>query len=188
MLASRLSEDASVSVLLLERGRVRDNVLSRIPLLSSNFFLPALQVVGDRFSEPVAAAAGRRARLWGAEAVGGSSRINVMLVTRGPPAGYDHWATALGLSDWSYDRVEPYFVKMETAASHPRDPYRGHDGELHLVGGGGEGWSTPVLEADQFCLSSPSQRPTGEQAVSTKLRVLPLVCQGTGCPRSPTLC
>lgn len=128
MLASRLSEDAGVSVLLVEKGRVRDNLLSRIPLLSSNFFLPGLQVVSDRFSEPIAAAGGRRTRLWGAEAVGGSSRINIMLVTRGVPAGYDEWAD-MGFPEWSYDKVESYFVKMESAKAHAGKPYRGHGGE-----------------------------------------------------------
>lgn len=51
--ASRLSEDANVSVLVLEEGFSKDNLLSRIPLLSSNFlFGDQLQVVSDRFSEP----------------------------------------------------------------------------------------------------------------------------------------
>ncbi len=128
VLASRLSEDPSVSVLLLEKGRVRNHLLSRIPLLSSNFFFPLLQVVRDRFSEPIAEILGRSTQLWGAEAFGGTSRINGMLLTRGAPAGYNEWAD-MGLTDWSYDKVEPYFRKMESAKAHPGADYRGHDGK-----------------------------------------------------------
>lgn len=121
-----------MSVLLLEKGRVRDNVLSRMPLMSQNFFLPWLQVVKDRYSEPIEACDGKKTQLWGAEALGGGSRINVMLVTRGLPGGYNGWAE-MGLTDWSWEKVEPYFRKMETAKGHPGKPYRGHGGKVSLA-------------------------------------------------------
>jgi len=128
-MASRLSEDPDVSVLVIERGRVKDNMLSRIPLLSSNFLFPHLQVVGDRFSQPIATCHDRRVALWGTEGLGGCSRINGMQVTRGPPGVYNEWAE-LGLDDWAFDKVLPYFRKMETCKSHPGRSYHGYDGPV----------------------------------------------------------
>ncbi len=86
VLASRLSENPDVTVLLLEKGRVKDNMLSRVPLMSQNFqFENALQVVSDRFSEPVPNANSLRMKFWSSESIGGASRINGMVMTRGPP-------------------------------------------------------------------------------------------------------
>ncbi|KAI1321942.1 hypothetical protein F5Y16DRAFT_413562 [Xylariaceae sp. FL0255] len=39
VLASRLSEDHNVSVLVVEKGHVKDNLVSRMPLMSQNFWL-----------------------------------------------------------------------------------------------------------------------------------------------------
>ncbi|KAK3380987.1 hypothetical protein B0H63DRAFT_434366 [Podospora didyma] len=128
-IASRLSEDASVSVLVLEKGRVNDNFLSRIPLLSQNFQFPLLQAV-LRLSEPIGAVGGRKALLWTAEAVGGASRINALLLTRGLPAGYDRWARDFGLTDWGWDEVEPFFRKSERALLRSKTTHRGHDGPI----------------------------------------------------------
>ncbi len=129
VLASRLSEDPAVSVLALEKGHVNDHFLSRIPLLSQNYAFPGLQAV-SRLSEPGVEVFGRRTRLWTAEGVGGASRINGMILTRGVPGGYNEWSQSFGLTDWSWDDVEPYFVKMENAQGHPKAKHRGHDGPL----------------------------------------------------------
>ncbi|KAK3342247.1 GMC oxidoreductase-domain-containing protein [Neurospora tetraspora] len=112
VLASRLSESPNVSVLLLEKGRVHDNFLSRIPLLSQNFEFPFLQSV-RRDSDPIPAANGRRAALWTAEALGGATRINALLWTRGVAGGYNAWAEEYGLEHWSWDMVDPWFRKTE---------------------------------------------------------------------------
>ncbi|KAM7215886.1 alcohol oxidase [Rhypophila decipiens] len=130
VLASRLSEDPSVSVLVLEKGSVRDNFLSRIPLLSQNFRFPLLQSV-SRLSEPIDGFHGRRARVWAAEGMGGASRVNAMLFTRGVPGGYNQWAEEFGLTDWSWDKVEPYFRKSENAYGRPgAGEYRGYSGPV----------------------------------------------------------
>lgn len=129
--ASRLSENPNVSVLVLERGLVKDNLLSRSPLLSQNFFFgEKLQVVSDRYSEPSPEANGERLRLLTAEGLGGASRINGMVMTRGTPADYNSWAQELSLDDWAWDRVEPFFRKSENDISHSNSDYRGHHGML----------------------------------------------------------
>lgn len=129
MLASRLSEDAGVSVLVLEKGRVSDTFLSRIPLLSQNYRFTSLQTL-SRLSEPIKEVGGRRARLWTAEAVGGATRVNGMLLTRGVPGGFNGWASEFGLADWSWEKVEPFFRKSENSVGHPGAAHRGHGGPV----------------------------------------------------------
>lgn len=129
MVASRLSEDPDVSVLVLEKGCVNDNFLSRIPLLSQNYRFPNLGAVA-RVTEPIGEVGGRRARIWTAEAVGGATRVNAMLLTRGVPAGFNEWAERFGLADWSWEKVEPFFRKSENAVGHPDAAHRGHGGPV----------------------------------------------------------
>lgn len=151
--ASRLSEDPGARVLVLERGRVRDHWLSRIPLLSGSLLGGAslFQLVRRR-SEPLERRRGapesdsehdgwvatkhRRADLRTAEALGGASRINQMLWTRGAPGMYNAWADVLGHPDWGWDKVEPFFRKIEDAAvsggSSDRRSYLGRGGPVHL--------------------------------------------------------
>ncbi|KAK4163797.1 hypothetical protein QBC43DRAFT_56334 [Cladorrhinum sp. PSN259] len=132
VIASRLSErNPSLSVLVIEKGGVRDNFLSRIPLLSQNPGFPTLQTV-LRHSEPIPEANGQKTRLWSAEAVGGTTRMNGGMWTRGVPAGYNEWATEYGLAEWSWEKVEPVFRGMENALSHPTNERRGHGGKVPL--------------------------------------------------------
>ncbi|KAI1409694.1 putative GMC oxidoreductase [Hypoxylon sp. FL1857] len=132
VVASRLSEDHDVSVLVVDKGRVKDNIVSRMPLASQNTFIGnILQVQGNRWSEPIPSANRRRNRLWGVEGIGGASRINAMLWTRGFPGDYAAWSE-MGLEDWDYDKVEPYFRKIENAIAHPDSESRGHKGPMEL--------------------------------------------------------
>ncbi|KAJ4419197.1 hypothetical protein N0V82_005104 [Gnomoniopsis sp. IMI 355080] len=132
--ASRLSEDPKVSVLVLEKGFSKDSLLSRIPLLSQNFlFGDKLQVVSDRFSEPSPEVNGGRLKLWTAEGLGGASRINAMVMTRGPPGDYNAWAQEMSLHEWAWDGVEPFFRKSENNISRPQSEARGHDGPIKVT-------------------------------------------------------
>lgn len=112
MLASRLSEDESATVLLVERGGVQNSWIARVPLLSSHFASD-----GSRSrvwkSVPQEHVNGRAFELAGGNSLGGSSKINAMLYTRGLPAEYNSWSQA-GHKGWSYDEIRPYFVKSET--------------------------------------------------------------------------
>ncbi|EPQ50631.1 GMC oxidoreductase [Gloeophyllum trabeum ATCC 11539] len=126
VLASRLSEDGSSTVLLIERGGVDDAWDSRVPLLSSNHFRKGCGSVRWP-SEPLAEANNSSLTILEAEVLGGKSRINGMVYTRGSPADYNRWEE-LGNVGWAYDDVEPYFIKSETSLMHAKAPYRGHTG------------------------------------------------------------
>lgn len=41
-----------------------------------------------------------------------------------------HCLGELGLADWGWEQVEPYFRKVENAVDRPESQSRGHDGEL----------------------------------------------------------
>ncbi|KAI1177090.1 putative GMC oxidoreductase [Nemania sp. FL0916] len=132
VLAARLSEEQGATVLLLEKGYVKDTLISRMPLMSQNFFLgDILQVQSTRWSEPMTGANMRKNQLWTTEGIGGASRINAMLWTRGWPADYESWS-ARGLGDWGWDKVEPYFRRIENTTCHPDSTSRGHGGPVHL--------------------------------------------------------
>lgn len=62
-----------------------------------------------------------------AEVIGGGSRINGTIYQRGSVADYDNSA-ALGHPDWSYEKVQPYFVKSERTLDQPKSWYRGTKG------------------------------------------------------------
>ncbi|KAI0485545.1 hypothetical protein F4859DRAFT_471561 [Xylaria cf. heliscus] len=109
--ASRLSEDTDVTVLLLERGPVHDSWISQVPLASCS--LDSGPGIVRRYSTPNKSCNDRKILLCNSESVGGTSRINGMLYTRGMPAAYDLWARETGYSQWSWDQVEPYYHKIE---------------------------------------------------------------------------
>src|SRR5262249_11787389 len=108
VLASRLSEDPSVRVCLLEAGPSSERKLAvRVPpgmaiTESTRYLNWAFETV------PQAGLGGRRAYQPAGKTTGGSSSINGMIYIRGFASDYDSWA-ALGNAGWSYPDVLPYF-------------------------------------------------------------------------------
>ena len=82
VLASRLSEDRDVSVLLLEKGPVAETWSSRVPLMSGNPTSKDFKgMVWTSVSQPNVD--NRSLRIVRGEALGGATRVNGMLYTRG---------------------------------------------------------------------------------------------------------
>ncbi|KAG7138119.1 L-sorbose 1-dehydrogenase like protein [Verticillium longisporum] len=129
VLAARLSEDPSVTVLVLSRGKIKDDWLSSIPLLSQGLQKDGPQV-SVLYSEPDERWDGARVHTYTSRALGGATRINGLMLTKGTPGLYDSWA-ACGNDKWSFKECEPYFRKMENASlNHPDAPGRGQHGPL----------------------------------------------------------
>ncbi|KAF7362467.1 Alcohol oxidase [Mycena venus] len=126
-LASRLSEDPSVSVLVLERGPVHDAWFSRIPMISSDLYSKTTPIVRTP-SMPIEGAHGKVVDVVHTESLGGGSCVNAMLVTRGPAGDFNHWAE-MGHPSWGYNFLKPYFSKSEKSLSHSSE-WRGHSGPL----------------------------------------------------------
>jgi len=126
-LASRLTEDRDVNVLVLEAGGWDRDMWIRLPL-GWGRLLQQRRHDWMYESEPVAGLAGRRIECARGKVVGGASSINAMAYVRGNRADYDRWAAA-GLSGWSYAHALPYFRRQERWEGGG-DAYRGGDGPL----------------------------------------------------------
>jgi 4-pyridoxate dehydrogenase len=127
VLASRLSEDASVRVLLLEAGGPDLNPLIHIPLGLGK--LHEYKMHDWRYrSEPELYVDGRPVDTPRGKVLGGSSSINVMNYTRGHSGDFDRWAQK-GARGWSYADVLPYFKRTETAEDGASDT-RGGSGPV----------------------------------------------------------
>lgn len=111
VLASRLSEDPAVQVLLLEAGPPDTNVLIHCPaglaLLAKNG-----QANWAFETVPQPGLNGRRGYQPRGKVLGGSSSVNAMIYARGHQRDYDHWA-AQGNPGWAWADVLPYFKRSE---------------------------------------------------------------------------
>jgi choline dehydrogenase len=110
--ASRLSEDPNVSVLLLERGPLVDSWAAHVPLLASNFTTTSAPVYRQR-TVPQPGLGGRTQDMIGGKGLGGGTLVNASLYTRGTPGEYNAWAQA-GRESWGWADVEPAFKKSQT--------------------------------------------------------------------------
>jgi choline dehydrogenase-like flavoprotein len=110
VLAARLSEDPSTSVLLVERGGKGFNPLLHIP---KGFFF-TLQ--SDRLTTTYGAEPfpGGYVEPWQrGRVLGGSTAVNGMMYVRGQQADYDALAAAVGGHQWGWDSVLPAFRALE---------------------------------------------------------------------------
>ena len=129
VVAARLSEDPSVSVLLLEAGPEDDDDMIHLPVGWATLFKTKWDW-GYR-TTPQKYLGGRRADWPRMKALGGCSSMNAMVYIRGNRADYDEWRDAYGATGWGYDDVLPYFKKAE-GNTRLSDPYHGTDGPLHV--------------------------------------------------------
>jgi choline dehydrogenase len=135
VLASRLSEDPSTSVLLLEAGR-NDSLWDLYIHMPAALSFP----IGNRFydwkyeSEPEPHMHERRIYHARGKVLGGSSSINGMIFQRGNPLDYERWGADAGMQEWDYAHCLPYFKKMETCLAGA-DEWRGSDGPQLLERG-----------------------------------------------------
>ena len=131
VLARRLSEDAGVSVLVLEAGGSDRSVIVAMPA-ALTMPMNTKRFNWGMVTEPEPGLNGRRINLPRGKGMGGSSSINGMCYVRGNPMDYELWE-AKGATGWHWANVLPYFQKMERVAGG--GPYRGTDGPLHVTRG-----------------------------------------------------
>jgi choline dehydrogenase-like flavoprotein len=130
VVASRLSEDAGVTVGLLEAGGTGDSWVVRTPLAGA--LMVPTRINNWAFATvPQRGLNGRRGYQPRGRALGGSSAINAMVYTRGHPADYDHWA-ALGNTGWSFADVLGYFKKSECNEDFDNE-WHGRAGPLNVA-------------------------------------------------------
>ncbi len=132
-LAARLTEDAGVSVLLLEAGGPDYRLDFRTQMPAAL----AYPLQGRRYNwayetEPEPHMDNRRMECGRGKGLGGSSLINGMCYIRGNALDFDQWAGFDGLEDWSYRDVLPYFRKAESRDIGPND-YHGGTGPVSVA-------------------------------------------------------
>src|SRR6266567_1177856 len=126
VLAARLSEEPSKSVLLLEAGPTfRPSEAPQSVRDASNLAPDPELMWDDNAARPPKPPFELRARV-----LGGGSSINATNFSRAHPSDFARW-TARGLAGWSYEDVLPYYKKMET--DHYGDPsLHGHSGPVRI--------------------------------------------------------
>lgn len=145
VIASRLSEDPAVRVLVLEAGGTDEKYFYRRPgALGLVYQVPQLKAAADwgYHTEPLAAMDGRRMPYTRGRIVGGCSTVNGMLYVRGHRADYDDWAAA-GNTGWGWDDLLPLFKRSETHEDGASDAHGG-DGPLQVTR---QTWVSPVSRA-----------------------------------------
>jgi choline dehydrogenase len=128
VLAARLSEDPSRSVLLLEAGPDYPDV-ERTPADVRNAL--AVSVVEHDWHYRAEAVPGRMIDYARGKVTGGCSAINGTIAVRGLPADFDEWAR-WGNPEWSWRKMLPYFIRIENDQDH-QGPEHGQDGPLPVV-------------------------------------------------------
>ena len=131
VLANRLSEEPSRSVLLLEAGPDYPDP-ERLPqelkydmnqAASEEGAVHNWSLVGKSTEQQ-----GRSLHVARGKVTGGSSAINHQILLRGAPEDFDGWAAA-GNDEWSYRNTLPYFRRLENDADK-RDDFHGSDGPI----------------------------------------------------------
>jgi choline dehydrogenase len=129
VIASRLSENPEVRVLLLEAGGAGapedvSNPSAWPRLLGSS-------IDWGYSSVPQAALDNRVTYEPRGKLLGGSSNLYIMMHIRGHPSDYDNWAYQ-GCPGWSFQDVLPYFQKLEDQEDDT-NPLAGHGGPLPVT-------------------------------------------------------
>ncbi|KAF9445820.1 GMC oxidoreductase [Macrolepiota fuliginosa MF-IS2] len=112
VLASRLTEVPSFSVLVIEAGPTNEGVAeSIIPGLMAR---TALSRYDWNFTTvPQKGLNGNSITFQRGHILGGSSSVNGMVYTRGPASDYDRLARISGDSGWSWENIQSYLKKNE---------------------------------------------------------------------------
>ncbi|KPM07555.1 GMC oxidoreductase-like protein 2 [Sarcoptes scabiei] len=135
IVAARLSENPSKTVLLLEAGGPA-SVITDMPVESWNIEL------GDfdwgYYTTPQANAGfgfrNNRIVYPRGKVIGGSHTTNFAIYNRGSRYDYDNWANHYGLPEWSYENVLPFFLRTEnnTNQEYVRDSPNHHSTSGHI--------------------------------------------------------
>ncbi|WP_300973091.1 GMC family oxidoreductase [Sphingomonas sp. LHG3406-1] len=127
VLAERLTASGRNRVVLVEAGRKSSNPFVGIPAGFARLF-------GSRYdwaftSEPQANAGGRKIFVPRGKMLGGSASLNAQIHQWARLEDFEGWRQ-LGLSDWGWSQVEPYFAELEAAGADIPGVDRGRDGPM----------------------------------------------------------
>ena len=132
IVATRLSEDKSVSVLLIEAGGSDKNIFIKMPTalgipMNTRKFNWGFKSEPERFLNDRVMNCPR------GRVLGGSSSINGMVYVRGNPFDFDEWEM-LGANGWNFKNCLPYFKRVENHKIK-NSIYTGNEGAVSISGG-----------------------------------------------------
>ena len=132
IVAARLSEDKSVSVLLIEAGGSDKNIFIKMPTalgipMNTRKFNWGFKSEPERFLNDRVMNCPR------GRVLGGSSSINGMVYVRGNPFDFDEWEM-LGANGWNFKNCLPYFKRVENHKIK-NSMYTGNEGAVSISGG-----------------------------------------------------
>ena len=154
VLAARLAEDESTSVLLLEAG----NDYPDFTHLPDEIKFGHTRYAESPDSEHNWALRGTITEEQGqihvaqGKVIGGGSSINGQAMQRGFPEDFDSWA-ALGNDEWSYAKVLPFYTKMETDLDI-QDDFHGTDGPIPVRRRQSAAWPDIQMAFHNACLQA----------------------------------
>ena len=159
VLANRLTESGSKSVLLVEAGpsdlppviggksyRLDSMLRWQIHMPSALMYNLASTKYNWWYNTVPQENCKNREFYWPrGRVLGGSSSLNAMVYVRGHGDDQNRWAKEIGDSTWDYDHFLPYFKRAQTH-QEGADHYRGCNGPLHVSYGDVTN-STPLYNA-----------------------------------------
>ena len=140
VLASRLTEDPTVTVALLEAGGEDRHPWIHLP----GALLWAREVRGITWrtlAEPEPGSGIPTAEYVRGRVLGGTSSVNGLIWLRGLSSDFDHWAQ-LGNRGWSAEEVMPFFSRAKKSWAGNAHPSRGRDGPQRV---------SPLAERPPLC-------------------------------------
>jgi choline dehydrogenase-like flavoprotein len=126
VLAARLSEDAHVSVGLVEAGGAASD-----PRIAEPALWPLLQgsAIDWAYRTTPQPHTANRVHEWArGKVIGGSTALNAMAHVRGHPDDFDSW----GCTGWGYADLMPYFLRSEHYTPGA-NAHHATGGPLHLI-------------------------------------------------------
>ncbi|CEJ91644.1 hypothetical protein VHEMI07345 [[Torrubiella] hemipterigena] len=146
VLAGKLSEDPTVTVLVLEAGASNDKIFeTKAPLLFGKLFHGEHD--WNYYTTQQEGVANRELYWPRGRMLGGSSSMNAMMYHHCSKSDFDEWKDKFGCEGWSYDDIAPYFRRMEKFTPNPDRPavnmiHRGTEGEWQT----GYAHLNPIIE------------------------------------------
>ena len=129
VLSNRLSENKNNKVAVIEAGKQSDIWKVKMPL-ALLYTMHDPKYNWKYYSEPEPNLNNRRLFCPRGKMIGGCSAHNGMVFVRGNRDDYTRWEN-FGLKNWSYEKVLPYFKKIETW-SEGENQFRGSLGPLPI--------------------------------------------------------
>ena len=175
VLASRLSEDANLSVLVIEAGGSNDILEAKAPLTFGKLFKGPKDWNYDTVPQPNVD--GRQLYWPRGKMLGGCSSMNAMMYHHASHTDYDEWER-LGCKGWAYRDLQPFFRKAEKYTPNAARPkldlaHRGADGlwqtgHSHLSEVGSKAF-IPACEANGIPFVPDVNTPSGTEGVTNIL-------------------